>query len=70
MNSDSRNYCKLSRSHEQELQVMVKAERIPAKAKEQEKQVPVRQVGMSNSEMIEFLKSQGYLIEKDENENV
>jgi hypothetical protein len=47
-----------------------KQKRIPAKVKEQEKQVPVRQTGMSNSEMIEFLKSQGYLIEKDENENV
>ena len=47
-----------------------KQKRIPAKAKEQEKESPVRQAGMSNSQMIQFLKSQGYLIEKDENENV
>ena len=47
-----------------------KQKRMPAKVKEQEKQAPVQQVGMSNSEMIEFLKSQGYLIQKDENENV
>lgn len=47
-----------------------KQKRVPTKVKEQEKEIPVRQVSMSNSEMIEFLKSQGYLIEKDENENV
>ena len=47
-----------------------KQKRMPAKVKEQETQTPVRYEGMSNSEMIHFLKSQGYLIEKDENENV
>ena len=47
-----------------------KQKRIPAKVKEQGKESPVRHAGMSNSEMLEFLKSQGYLIEKDENENV
>ena len=47
-----------------------KQKRMPAKVKEQEKQTPVRHEGMSNSEIIQFLKSQGYLIEKDENENV
>ena len=49
-----------------------KQKRMPAKVKEQETQTPVRHEGMSNSEMIEFLKSQGYLVEQNggKNENV
>ena len=49
-----------------------KQKRIPVKVKKQEKQIPVQHEAISNSEMIEFLKTQGYLVDQneDKNENV
>ena len=46
-----------------------KQKRAHVQTKEQEKVISSRNTGVSNSEMIEFLKSQGYLLEQIGNEN-